>query len=194
MGKPHRGGEGTRRLYIVPVWTSFRSYLLVSLSAGPCFLGPHLQTAMEILTDCQTSCQQRSAARFSLTSAVHGVALSRICIPQAPAFTVHARSLYDAPIYIFTQPSFLWCFGGLIQLCAGVFLIQPYMSAHTSSNVICSEVIFLPWFNLRTDSILAAIIPFSVSPEQKSVWWWLHPPLPRHSLGSHWEIFQLSVR
>lgn len=187
---------GTYRLYGVPVSASLRSYLLVSLSAGPCFLGPHLRTAMEILTDCQTSCQRQTPPAFLWRPprTVHGVALGRICIPQAPAFTVHVRSLYDWPIYIFIQPSFLWCFGGLIQLSAGVFLVQPCMATRASSNVICSEVTFVPRFNLRTDSILAAIISFSVSPEQKSVWCWLHPPLPRHSLGSHWEIFQLPVR
>lgn len=70
---------------------------------------------------------------------VPGVALRRICIPQAPTFTVHVRSLYDSPIYIFIQPSFLWCFGGLIQLSAGVFLVQPCTATRASSNVICKR-------------------------------------------------------
>lgn len=57
---------------------------------------------------------------------VYGVALSRICIPQAPAFTGHVCALYDSPIYIFTRPVFLWSFGRLIQMAAGVFL--PHVS------------------------------------------------------------------
>lgn len=69
LRKVEQGTPGDRRPYIAPVLTSFRSYLSVYLSAVPCFLGLHLQTAMEILTDCQTSCQRRSAACVSLTSA-----------------------------------------------------------------------------------------------------------------------------
>lgn len=130
---------------------------------------------------------------WRLLRTVHRVALSHICILHAPTFMVQVRSPMTRQYTFLLNPIF-WCFGGLIQLSPGVFLIKPCMSACASSNAIRSEVTFLPWFNLRTDSILSAIISFSVSPEQKSVWQWLRSPLPRHSLGSHWMIFQLSVR
>lgn len=95
---------------------------------------------------------------FRLPRTVHGVALSRICIRQALAFMVHVCSPTTRQNTFLLNPLFCNVFGGLIQLSAGVFLIQPCVSARPSSNAICSEVTFLPWFNLRTDSILAAII------------------------------------